>query len=809
MTTNELTTSEYVRAIPIFATCSGETLTRIAASLQPLHLHAGDIVFKEGDLSDDMYIAAKGSLRVVSDVSTEKVVFAHLGPGEFFGEMALLTGDARSAGVIATTEATLWRLSKADFERVQAGDPELTKGISRVLTERLRQGNVHRYQNEAFTLLSLTPERSELTIGRLPHNDLVINDPQVDGIHARLKNNGGRWAIYDEGSESGTYVNRQRVHVAELNDGDEILIGTNKVFLDGLQVRGYAGREGVRIDVVGLIKELQDGRKIINDVSLSIQPGEFVAIVGSSGAGKSTLLHALNGFSPATSGAVTYNGVRLYDNLALFRSVLGYVPQDDIVHGELTVERTLYYGAKLRLPKDTRPQELDQRIVDVLEAVGMSEHRHTEVRRLSGGQRKRVSVALELLSRPRALYLDEPTSGLDPALEGRLMALFRDLTDQGATVVLTTHATQNLRMCDKVIWIAPGGFLLFFGSPAEALRHFEVQDFGEVYEKLESAEERERWAERFRESPAYRVNIVERLQSTPAKAISADGAGPAREAPRTHRAGPLRQFVWLTLRYAEVLRRDTANLALLLVQAPLIGVAMLILFSPNIFAATLEDGGDAFRALMALHVITASAIFLGASSAAREITKEAAIYKRERLVNLDVVPYVMSKFFVLALLGAFQSAVLLAVFMSRIDLPGSNATAYGQIVAVLYLTELAGVSMGLLISAVSSNSDRSMALVPILLIPQLIFAGNLVPLGRMLAPAKVVSQFMISKWALQLTGALTDLQVRFTAQFPAAYAQPYADELGGAALLPWVVLAAFSIVMLSATVLIQRLKDET
>ena len=806
MTTAGGVSVELIRRVPIFAACSEDALSSIASLLKPVDARASDVIFREGDEGDEMFIVAAGHLRVVSDAATEKVVFSHLGPGDFFGEMALLTGAPRSAAVIATTDANLWRLRKEDFEAIQKQHPEISLEITRILGERVRRGNTLRFQNEAFTLLTLTPERRELTIGRLADNDLTIDDPQVAAVHARVKNMENRWVIYDQDTDSGTFVNRRRVRVAELADGDEILIGTNKVFLDGATVKGFAGREGVRIDASGLTRELKDGRRILDDISLCIYPGEFVAIVGGSGAGKTSLLHALNGFAPGTSGAVLYNGVNLYENLDLFRPVLGYVPQDDIVHGELTVERTLYYGAKLRLPKDTRPQELTERIEEVLSAVGLTERRGTEVRRLSGGQRKRVSVALELLARPRAVYLDEPTSGLDPALEGRMMALFRDLAETGATVIVSTHVTQNLRMCDKIIWMAPGGHLVFFGSPAEALRHFRVQEFGEIYGLLETEEERERWSAAFPDSPAYDVNVRERLQTQPAEPVEEAEAAAEPAAP-VHRAGTLRQLFWLSIRYAEVLARDVPNLALLLFQAPAIGVAVLLLFGADIFAATTEQGGDALRATMSLHIITASAIFLGASNSAREITKESAIYARERLVNLNVVPYVGSKVAVLSLLCLFQAAVLVGIFAARLSLPGSDWELYPKLLAAIFLTELAGLAMGLLISAVSTNSDRAMAIVPVSLIPQLVFAGALVPYGHMLDPAKVVSQLMISKWALQLTGSLTELSDRFAAQFPASFAQPYADQFDSDSWLPWAVLAAFFVGMLAATVIVQKQKD--
>jgi len=808
MTTKRSISADFIRRVPIFAGCSEAALLDVASLLDPVSVRASEVVFKEGDEGDDLYIVETGQLRVVSDAATEKVVFSHLTPGEFFGEMALITGAARSAAVIATTDSDLWRLRKADFEAAQRQHPEISVEISRILGERVRRGNTQRFQNEAFTLLTLTPERRELTIGRLPENDVIINDPQIAGVHARVKNMDNRWVIYDEDTDSGTFVNRRRVKVAELADGDEILIGTNKVFLDGATVKGFLGRDGVRIDVLNLTRELKDGRRILNDISLSIQPGEFVAIVGGSGAGKTSLLHALNGFVPGTSGNVRYNGVDLYENIDIYRPVLGYVPQDDIVHGELTVERTLYYGARLRLPSDTRSDELNARIEEVLSAVGLAEHRTTAVKRLSGGQRKRVSVALELLARPRALYLDEPTSGLDPALEGRMMALFRDLAEGGATVIMSTHVTQNLRMCDRVIWMAPGGHMVFFGSPHEALRHFRMQDFGEIYSLLETAEDRERWATSFRESPAYRVNVRERIEMAPGAAAE-PGAAPERVTapPAGHKTGVLRQLLWLTIRYAEVLARDVPNLALLLFQAPAIGLAVLLLFTTDIFALTSEGGGDALRATMSLHIVTASAIFLGASNSSREITKESAIYARERLVNLNVLPYIGSKVIVLSVLCLFQAAVLVAIFAARLDLPGSHWELYPQLFAAIFLTELAGLAMGLLISAVSANSDRAMAIVPVSLIPQLVFAGALVPYDKMLAPAKVVSQLMISKWALQLTGSMTDLSERFAAQFPASFGGPYADQFDDPSWPPWVVLTAFFVVMLTATAIVQKRKD--
>jgi ABC-type multidrug transport system ATPase subunit len=780
--------AESLRTVPIFSGCSSAELEVFGSSLQEMSAPTGTVIFREGDPGDAFYIVISGQVRVVSDVETQKVVFAHLGPGEFFGEMALMTEGPRSAGVIATTDVQLWRLGKEEFDLILRQHPQVSMEIGRILGERVGRGNLQRFRNEAFALLSLTPERPEVTIGRLPENDLVLPDPQIAGVHARIRRINDRWHIYDEDSSSGTYVNGCRIQAAELQDGDEILIGTNKVFLDGLTVKSFVGRGGIRIDGLNLAKVLSDGKRILNDISLCIYPGEFVGIVGGSGTGKTSLLHALNGFSPATSGAVYYNSLSLYGNLDLFRPLLGYVPQDDIIHPELTVERTLYYAARLRLPEDTQREEIAQRIAEVLSAVGLADRRDTEVRRLSGGQRKRVSVAVELLAKPKAFFLDEPTSGLDPALEGRMMALFRDLTESGASVIVSTHVTQNLRMCDKIAWLGRGGRLVFFGSPAEALRHFGVQHFGEVYGLLEAPDGPDRWSAAFLDSPAHRSNIAERLQVPPAaEQENGESEGQGGGSVPTP-AGLPRQLFWLTARYAEVMARDTRSLALLLLQAPAIAVAFLLLFNPNIFAFTSAEGGDARRAMSALHMIVASAIWLGASNAAREITKEIPIYARERLVNLGILPYVMSKVAVLSVLCLIQSAALLGIFAARIDLAGLGWDIYPKLLAAIFLTSLGGLSMGLLVSATVGNSDRAMAIVPILLIPQLMFDGTLVPLEQMLGPAKGLAQLMMSKWSLELAGSITHLAPRFQAQFPPSIARPLServrhpplDALGGA-----------------------------
>jgi ABC-type multidrug transport system ATPase subunit/CRP-like cAMP-binding protein/ABC-type multidrug transport system permease subunit len=793
---------DLLRKAGIFTGLSEDELQRIASFFTAEEHPAHTTIFQEGERGEDLYVVDEGQVRLIKGAD---VVLAYLDAGSFFGEMALLSESPRTASAITSSNCRLWKLSHADFLKVVADHPRVSMAIARVLAERVSRNNQRRVETEAFPILALSAERPTMTIGRWESNDLVIPDPQVEGHHATLTHGERGWLLEDQSTASGTYVNHKRVSQALLRDGDEIWIGTTRVFLDGLTVKSFVGREGTRIEAVGLRRVGARGNTILDDVNLAIQPGEYVALVGGSGTGKTSLLHALNGFAPADEGAVYYNGLSLYENAALFRSVLGYVPQDDIVHPELTPERTLYYAARLRLPVDTGDDEIRSRIDDVLAEVGLTERRNTEIRHLSGGQRKRVSLAVELLSRPTAFYLDEPTSGLDPALEGRMMALFKDLTNSGATVVVSTHVTQNLHLCDKLAWMGPGGRLVFFGSPPEALRHFKVQTFGQVYDLLNDAESSERQAVAFKESTAYRVNVDEPLASL------RDGASaPADEAVQppapTARSGFMRQLYWLTRRYADVLVRDRHNLTLLLIQAPAIALALLILFDPDVFALTTADGGDARRAMTALHMLGVSAIFLGASNAAREIAKEGAVYKRERLVGVGVVPYVLSKVAVLSVLCFIQAAALLGITLLRIDFESSTAETFGVFIA-LFLAALAGLSMGLLASAVTGNSDRAMAVVPLLVIPQLIFDGTLVPIDQMLAPAKVIAQVTISKWFLELAGSLTDLGVRFAGQTPEGFENPYADAFDGATVLAWLVLIAFTVVFLVGTVLVQKRKD--
>ncbi len=617
--------------------------------------------------------------------------------------------------------------------------------------------------------LQIDPRVQIITIGRAPDNFMRLDYPQVSAHHAVIRRQSNGAVLEDLGSSNGTFVRGQRVsphHPVNVNPGDSIQIASYQLTYQQSSIaQGVADK--VRIDALHLRKAVNNNSLVLlNDISLTIQPKEFIALVGGSGAGKSTLLDALNGFRPASDGTVLFNGEDYYRNFAIYRTSLGYVPQDDIIHRELPVDRALYYVAKLRLPEDTSDAEIEQRVVEVLADVDMTERRAVPVSKLSGGQRKRTSIAVELLAKPNLLFLDEPTSGLDPGLDKRLMYLLRRLADQGRTVVLVTHATTNINVCDKVVFLGRGGKLCFFGSPQAALEFFEVREFPDIYTKLEetptSADE---WEARFRQSPYFQESVVKPQNNipVPARPVPYGGGygGPGYPPPpptqpplRSPTTSAINQFMILTQRYAELVIRDRINLLFLILQAPIIGIILGLVAGRGVF----EFGPDhpAALAQQVSFMLAMSGVWLGTINAAREITKENAIYLRERLVNLGVLPYIASKVFVLATLSLIQSILLILIVAVLSGVPPNGAIfpSFLELIFSLWLTTLVGIGMGLLVSALASNTDKAVSIIPIILIPQIILSGAIFNLS---GPTKAFSYVTITKWSLDSLGTSADL----------------------------------------------------
>ncbi len=612
--------------------------------------------------------------------------------------------------------------------------------------------------------------RAETFVGRDEGiNQIVLDNPQISRQHLQILNQNGNFTAIDLRSTNGTFINGQRLTAPILlTDGDAINLGPFRFFFTNGFLDRNQEEDSVRVDVLNLSRQINPQLTILRNITFTVLPREFVAIVGGSGTGKSTLLDAISGVRPATGGGVLFNKADYYSQMDVYRASIGYVPQEDIVPRELTVRKALYYAARLRLPKDTTQLELKERLDDVVDDLDLLQRQDTAIQLLSGGQRKRVSIGAELISKPNLFFLDEPTSGLDPGLEGRMMQLMRKLADQGRTVILITHATQNVELCDQVLFLAKGGYMAFYGSPQEALTYFGVTKFSDIYIKLESELSSEEWARRYRASIYYNQNVAARLRVVAREAAQAGVAldnlaaqqitGPVTPPVVFRRPiAPLssvRQFTVLTQRYIETLFKDTKNLLILLLQAPIIALLMVLVFKASDFN---RSGGDYGSAKTLVFIMVLVAAWFGTSNAAREIVKESSIYRRERRIGLKLAPYIFSKLAVQTLLIMVQVALLLVIVWVGVGLgrPGLEKIVY--IYLTLVLVALAGVAMGLLISALTSNSDRATSFVPVVLIPQIILGGAVVSFERMGQIGEFISNFMISKWGFVGSARILDL----------------------------------------------------
>ena len=529
---------------------------------------------------------------------------------------------------------------------------------------------------------------------------------------------------------------------------------------------------GLRVDVHDVSQHAGD-HQLLHRVSLSIEPGELVAVVGGSGAGKTTLLETMAGLRRPTSGSVTYDG-----RSALGPSDIGFVPQDDIIHRALPLRRTLRYAARIRLPGDSSPAEVDRVVDDTLRDLELADRRDVRVGDLSGGQRKRASIAVELLTSPRVFFLDEPTSGLDPATSADVMSVLRHLADRGVTVVLTTHDPADIEACDRVVFLAAHGHLAFAGTPDDARRYFEVTNLAHVYQCLAQVGTPEHWAARF----AGRAGHASPRQ--PATNASV-GPGP--------RVGRLRQGALLTLRNADILVRSRLTLAVLVGSPVLVISMMAVLFKAGGFE---RSAPGSLGPVQTIFWVAFAGFFFGLTYGLLQIVGEFSVFRRERLAGLSVVAYLVSKIAVLLPLLAAVNVAMLAVLRALDRLPDASLRTYAGLLATLLVESLCALALGLLTSAAVADAAQATLALPMLCFPQVLFAGAVVPVAEMAAPGRGISLGMANRWAFESLGRGLHVGAgRTAAAMPA-----YSDAFTGSALAGGAVLASLGLVFAVATV---------
>jgi ABC transport system ATP-binding/permease protein len=542
---------------------------------------------------------------------------------------------------------------------------------------------------------------------------------------------------------------------------------------------------GARIDAISVGQHAGE-RQILHEVSLSIEPGELIAIAGGSGAGKTTLLEILAGLRAPSTGQVIHDGVRV-DADATRHSGIGYVPQDDIIHGEMPLRRTLQYAARLRLPAGTSSGQADRVVDEILRELDLADRRDVAVRMLSGGQRKRASIAVELLTRPGTFFLDEPTSGLDPSTSAEVVRLLRQLTRRGVTVVLTTHEPTTIDRCDHVVFLTRDGHLAFAGPPAQARRYFGVDDLVEVYHRVAAEDTPRAWAERF---AAWRQPAT-----TPAQLVKAP-AQPAKG--ERHSPSVPRQWWLLTRRNAEVLVRNRLTLAILLGSPVLVTAMMAVLFQPGAFDG---QGAAGVGPAQIVFWVAFAGFFFGLTYGLLQIVGERAIFRREHRSGLSAGAYVAAKIGVLVPVLVAVTAVLLGVLRALDRLPAMGWDVYTSLLVTLLVEAVSALALGLLASATVSNAAQAALALPMLCFPQVLFAGAVVPVADMAAPGRWLSLGLANRYSFEALGRALGLD-QFADALPAMRA--YGDTFSGTVAYRWLVLAGFAALFALATVQVLR-----
>ncbi|WP_156690251.1 ATP-binding cassette domain-containing protein [Mycobacterium sp. Marseille-P9652] len=591
------------------------------------------------------------------------------------------------------------------------------------------------------------PVTKSAWIGRALDNDIVIHDVLASRHHAFLTPTPIGTEIRDAQSINGTFVNGIRVGSAVLAEGDVVTIGNvDLVFTGGALVRrGEAATRTGGLEVREVDFTI-DGKNLLERVSLTARPGTLTAIIGGSGAGKTTLSRLIAGYATPTSGTVTFEGHNIHTEYASLRSRIGMVPQDDVVHRQLTVNQALGYAAELRLPPDTSKADRAQVVAQVLDELGMSQHADTRVDKLSGGQRKRASVALELLTGPSLLILDEPTSGLDPALDLQVMTMLRQLADAGRVVLVVTHSLTYLDVCDQVLLMAPGGKTAFLGAPGEIGDAMGTTNWAQIFAKVGADPDE-----------ANRRFLAQNQPPPPPKEAPGDLGTPAHTSLR-------RQFSTITRRQVRLVVSDRAYFAFLALLPFILGALSLTVPGNTGFGVAAPTSETPDEAAQILTLLSIAAVFMGTALTIRDLIGERAIFRREQAVGLSPGAYLTAKIAVFCVFAIVQAAIATAIVLIGKGLPSQPALLFGssryaaslELFLTVAATCVASAILGLLLSSLARSNEQIMPLLVVSLMLQLVLGGGMVPItGRVFLDQ--LSWLVPSRWGYAASASTVDL----------------------------------------------------
>ena len=632
------------------------------------------------------------------------------------------------------------------------------------------------------------------TIGRAPDNTLVLDDPLISKHHARIDVSANGMVITDLGSTNGIYVAGQRVSQVQVTQ--PVLVGLGSTFIalspDGLcevQVAGGAGGELVGKDLTFRVNN--GNLTLLDGISFSLPGNELLAVVGPSGAGKSTLLKALTGEQKAQEGQVLFNGLDVYEHYPVMRNKIGVVPQSDVIHSALTVRKTLEYAAELRFAKDVTKAERRQRIAEVLEDLDLTAHVDKRVKKLSGGQRKRVSTAIELLTRPSLLFLDEPTSGLDPQLDRDVMDLLASLAhgtrpgDSGRTVVVVTHNENHIDRADKVLILAAGGKPVYYGSPREVLPYFRqrlneiasqgrlllntpkgtlpdppaVDGYADVYALIRN------------HTAELRQYMEATVPSTRRGGAPAAAAGPTVQERPPKQQSIFRQVSTLVRRQLRIVAADPSYLAFMLLLPIIMGLLTKAIEGSDGFAVpdypepTPENPTPTIikyssQALQLLVILITGAAFSGMSATIRDLIGERDVFLREKAVGLRSGAYLFSKTVILALISTVQTALMMGIALALNKGPSDAVILDGwpgvELAFCCWAVAFVSGLLGLAVSAMVSSSEQVMPVLVVSIMAQLVLSGGIIPIsGR--AVFEQLAWFMPSRWGYAMASSTLEM----------------------------------------------------